>query len=675
MNIYEPTEFNEREISNSVYLAYFYNEFTQLEALIEKGLDINHEKVHETIKYAEFKIEAMEKFVSLGFNVNVKSGLGGLPKFFDFVEGLQGDQVLLKRVLNIKGINFNELSKRGSNILSVFNRTLELLSLEQADDFSFVFIKLIIEKGFNYTFIDKRGNSILHYIEKSPKALAFLVEKGLDINSVNTKGITSLMHFCLEASNNEAYVEAVKKYIKLGADIHISVNNEESTKHGWTALHHAIYGRVPLIAKYLLSIGAKYDQVFKDGTTTLDLTIKTNNKEVISLFMDAIETNKTPTVIKSMIAFFLVNMNYSEIITWFEELPLEEANWETLHTASVAYRKIGAIKTATKYGLLGIKKFGINNYLLDNIVFIYVVSGEFQKALEIWNQFKNEFIPTNDPAANTIGHVVVAYDKLNKHKEGFEDVFEFVEKAKSTRETKAGFMFFNVACLASINNDIDNTINLSALALSKAYKASDFNDCNFDTIRNTNIFKTLMDFSNNKVLYLTFKKEDEIVTFYSRCNNEYDFIIENDKVRSVETRSFNDLGHMLRMVYSEIGYLKQDGYKPFDVDFINIWIPVYDDLFKRILATTKDPLGRLNMEWDFDHNDNTLTRPYYVYCDNGYELDHYNEIYYIPTQKIYESVISKVVKLDAFKALNKKDTVEIIQSEHDGGKEFTFTYV
>ncbi|SDF54097.1 ankyrin repeat domain-containing protein [Cellulophaga baltica] len=667
-------EFSKKEISTAVKNAYHYNNFTQLEQLIKAGLDINHKTVYSTLEYTEFKVEPMEKFASLGFDVNTSSGVFGLPKFFDFIEDFEGDVAMLKRALDIKGIDFNTTSEIGSSLLIAFDISLKSLSFEQADDYTLVFIKKIIEKGFNYSFINKKGNTALHYIEKSPKTVAYLVEKGLDIYAVNNNGETPLMIFCLEASNNEAYVEALKKYIELGADIHIATNDEASSRHGWTALHYAIYGKAPRIVEYLLYIGAKTDQLFKDDVTTLDLAIRTNNQDIMDLFMGDVEANKTPSVVKSMIGFFMLKMNYNEIVNWFEELPLEEADWETLHRASVAYRKMGDIETATKYGLFAIEKFGINNFLLDNMVFIYVVRGKFQNAFDIWDQYRNEFDPTTDPAANTIAHVVVAYDQLGKHKEGFEDVIDFVDKAKNTGESKGGLMFFNVACLAAINNDIDSAIDLSALAISKDYESVDFIDSCFDSIRDTTIFKTLMDFADNEVLYLTFKKDDETVTFYSRCDNEYDFITENGEVCSGETRSFNDLGHMLRMVYSEIGYLKQDGYKAYDVDFLKIWIPVYDDIFKRIAASTKKPLGRLNVEWDFDHNEDTLTRPYYVYGDNGYDLDHYDDVYYIPTQKIFESVIKEVVKLDSFKALNKKDTVEIIQSEHDGGNEFFYTY-
>ncbi|QXP58675.1 ankyrin repeat domain-containing protein [Olleya sp. HaHaR_3_96] len=674
MNTNDNAVFDERVINEAAYIAYSKNDFTQLEQLIKAGLDINHKKIHDTLKYTEFKVEPMEKLTALGFDVNRKGGMGGFPKFFDFIRDLEGDVALLKRVLNIKGIDFNATSKRGSNVLSTFDSSLETLTLEQADDYTLVFIKTIIEKGFNYAFINKTGDTTLHYIEKSPKAVAYLVEKGLDINVANAKGKTPLMQFCIEASNNEAYLEAVKKYIALGADIHSTINDEESSRHGWTALHYAILGRVPLIVDYLLSIGAKTDQVFKEGVTTLDLAIKTKNQDIMALFMDNVEAHKTPSVIKSMITFFLANMNYSKIIAWFEALPLEDANWETLHTASIAYRKMGDIESATKYGVLAIEKFGINNFLLDNMVFIYVMNGEFQKALDIWQQYRPDFDPTADPAANTIAHVVVAYDQLGKYKDGFEDVIVFVEKAENTRETRAGLLFFNVACLAANTNAIEDAIILSARAINKDYTSADFSDSSFDTIRDTAIFKTLMSFADDQVLYLTFKKEDSTVTFYSRCRDEYDFITEHGKVRSAETRSFNDLGHMLRMVYSEIDNLKQDGYKAYAVDFLKIWGPVYDTIFKNIGASTQKPLGTLNVEWDFDHNDNTLTRPYYVYSDNGYDLDHYDDVYYIPTQKIFETIIKEVVKLDSFKVLNKKETVQIIQSEHDAGNEFFYSY-
>ena len=143
MNTNDNAVFDERVINEAAYIAYSKNDFTQLEQLIKAGLDINHKKIHDTLKYTEFKVEPMEKLTALGFDVNRKGGMGGFPKFFDFIRDLEGDVALLKRVLNIKGIDFNATSKRGSNVLSTFDSSLETLTIEQADDYTLVFIKTI----------------------------------------------------------------------------------------------------------------------------------------------------------------------------------------------------------------------------------------------------------------------------------------------------------------------------------------------------------------------------------------------------------------------------------------------------------------------------------------------------------------------------------------------------
>lgn len=664
-------EIDQRKLSEAVHSAYSDNNFAPLEKLLKQGVNINHKQIHDELKYITFNLDAMEKLAILGFDVNTKRDFLDAPMWFEFFDYLAGDSDKLKRVFNIKGLDVNV--KKGGNLFQAFDRTLSTMTLDEADDYTLFFIKTLIEKGFDIHFKNHLGNTLLHLIEKSPKSIDLLVSKGLDINAPNKKGRTPLMRFCLEAENNEQYVAGVKKYIGLGADFHVEITDDDTERGGWTALHHAIVGRVPLIIEYLLSVGAKTDQVFQNGESTLDLVLTQNSPEINRIFSDEIAHTSSPNTLKKIIGNHMVTQEYDAVIAMYFDIPDDNLDWEVMHRLSYSYRKTGELKKALKYGLLAVERFGMHNFLLDNLIFINAVKGEFQEAINLWEKYKVDFKAHEDPAANIIAHVVYCFDQLSQQKEGLTSVEDFIEAASATTEIKPGFMHFNLACLYTLVADEANALINTALAAEKGYDAKCFDDNAFDNIRQNDMFKILLNFMEDSVVYKYMTKGDSSISFYSRSNDELELI--KDVAGEIEhmSLSFNDLAHLVTIMKDHIDNFKAEGYVTSEIDFNKIWVPVYDDIFKQIGSQASKPLSTINVEWDFDHDQYSLIRPYYVYTDNGFELDHYNFIQYIPTQRIFNNIMSEVVGLDSFKALTKAGPVTIYQSEHDGGNEFSYT--
>ncbi|BCE02106.1 ankyrin repeat domain-containing protein [Marinicellulosiphila megalodicopiae] len=664
-------EFNERDTSDAVYSAYTEEDFSKLERLLKEGFDINHKSVFETIEYCDFQISSMEKLINLGLDVNKKVSFDSRPYWFGFIDDIDGDIELLRKILNLKGLDINSTSKSGTTIIN--SLISEARYLDNSDDFSLEFIKILIDKGFDIHKKLKNNKSLLHPLIIFPKAATLLVSQGLNINDSTSRSITPLMYFLQECYNSDTSLETVQRYIELGADIHLEVNDDTSERNGWTALHFAILAKSSSIVEYLLSIDAKSDQVFKNGTTTLDVALKYQNEDIIDLFYDESQSDILSSATKkSFINTFMLNQDYNQVIEWFFKIPDKDLEWETMHHLSFAYRKTGDIANQIKFGLEAIERFGANNFLIDNMVFIYVLSQKYTEAITFFELHKPNFNPTSDPAANTIAHIVIAYDQLGLQQQGINQLKDLIEDAKDTRESKPGLMFFNVACLYAAINDVDNTISLSALAIGKGYIKADFDDPCFKDIRTSEKFQTLLEFAEENVVYKYMTKGHESITFYSRSNDEFEQIkFDGTKHESTEL-SFSDLGHLIICLFDIIKQYKIDGYIEATIDFTKIWLPVWDDIFKKIAASTTEPLGELKLEWDFDHDDGSLIRPYYAYSDNGFDLDHYDHLQYIPTKAIFFDVMTEVIKLDSFKALNKQNCVYLIQSEHDCGNEFGY---
>lgn len=665
------------EFVNIIVDAYEDGEFDKLESLLQKGNIINNEKVAEGLLFCDFTIDNMEKLAALGFDVNVMGKWSRTPYWFSFFNDFEGDIELAKRILNIKGLDINAGSEKGYSILFKMKSILESVTNSH---FAGDFVKLLLEKGLKPDTLSKEVRTALFFAGDYPEISKLLVSTGLDINTRDHHGHTPFSYFCYTTEKSETVNEYVQSFIELGADIHSEITIPDSDKTGMTPLFWAIKSRNLPLVKSLLSKGVEKNHVSQNDLTALEVALGTQKSELVDLFFDEFRKDYHVRIKSKLVGYYMALQDWNEVLRWglqIDEAELE--SWEVLHQISYAYRKNDDIYKAEVNGLKAIKKFGYNNYLIDNMIYIYVISARPTDAIKFWHECKNSFDPKGDAAANTVGHIIVAYDQLKKHAEGIDELKKYADLCHGTTEGRKGFSQFNFACLYGEVNDIAGVIHYAAVAISADYDAPDFEyDSCFDSVREHMAFKILMDYSIAKTIYIYLEKGNQYVKFYTRYNDEYELVKFDGKRHKSLTIKVESVEQMVFSVYEKYQEYVNNSYVESSFNYTEKWIPVWDDIFKQIKDSTTEPLGELRLEWDFnsDNGDdyNTLERPYYAYSDNGFDIDHYDFIAYIPSKSIFKDVLTEIIKLDSFKKLKKSKEVKLIQSEHDGGDEFTYVW-
>lgn len=142
-------------------------------------------------------------------------------------------------------------------------------------------IKGLINRGADINAVDtKRGGSILHLaaLNNNLDLIEFCLKKGIPVDVTNKYKATPL-HW---ASSSDA-LEAVQFLIKNGADI------EAVDENGMTALHHACYTNKTNNVKYLISIGANPKAEDKDGKTPIELAMEEKSKGSVKALSSTVD--------------------------------------------------------------------------------------------------------------------------------------------------------------------------------------------------------------------------------------------------------------------------------------------------------------------------------------------------------------------------------------------------
>lgn len=183
--------------------------------------------------------------------------------------------------------NFNDFVINGKSLLEedVKGVNPELTSnlvqlLDQMSEDSNT-IKGLINRGADINAVDtKRGGSVLHLaaMNNDLDLIQFCLKKGIPVDVINKYKATPLSW----ASSSDA-LEAVQLLIKNGADI------EASDEDGMTPLHHACYTNKTETVKYLISIGANPNAKDENGKTPIELAMEEKSKGAVKAMSSSID--------------------------------------------------------------------------------------------------------------------------------------------------------------------------------------------------------------------------------------------------------------------------------------------------------------------------------------------------------------------------------------------------
>lgn len=148
---------------------------------------------------------------------------------------------------------------------------------------------------------------------------------------------------------------------------------------------------------------------------------------------------------------------------------------------------------AAAAGEESIRRFGLHDVIFDALLPNWLrLPGKLELAWSTWQELQPRFDPQGEAAANIIAHLVVLHVSTRHLREG-RSLLAWADDARGTKESRPGLMDFNLACLCALTGDVDGTVRHGTWALGKDYGAGDFDDADFDAVRDEPAFAALIE--------------------------------------------------------------------------------------------------------------------------------------------------------------------------------------
>lgn len=147
---------------------------------------------------------------------------------------------------------------------------------------------------------------------------------------------------------------------------------------------------------------------------------------------------------------------------------------------------------AVAAGEESLRRFGVHDAIFDALLPNWLrVPGKLELAWSTWQMLQPRFAPKGEAAANIIAHLVVLHVETKQLRAG-RSLLAYADDARGTKESRPGLMDFNLACLCALTNDVDGAVRHSAYALNKGYRVNEFDDADFNAVRNEPAFAALL---------------------------------------------------------------------------------------------------------------------------------------------------------------------------------------
>ncbi len=237
-------------------------------------IDFEENKLYEDLKNNE--IEKIKSDLKNGKNINQQDSAGNTAL------------ILAARDNNNELINFLIENGADVNLTNQNGHTALSMSLLKSSEINAMILirngadiyrqySLISEDSYSGSKEVVSNNSalILACMKNMPQTARLLIEKGLDIQLINSTGNSALIY----ASGHEQMDDIVKLLVQKGADIHLK------NRYGNTSLLIALDNRNPAAAQFLIENGAEINRTNTDGFTPLSAAIHSSEDEIASLLI------------------------------------------------------------------------------------------------------------------------------------------------------------------------------------------------------------------------------------------------------------------------------------------------------------------------------------------------------------------------------------------------------
>jgi ankyrin repeat protein len=252
--------------------------------LVSKGADfkITSKDGYSVLHQAAFygKIELLKFWIGMRLNPEVNYKNGGTP----LLCAASFDQKEAVEYLLSVGANIDAVDEKGECILhkaadatdwSLFDKDPNYFNSTRNTGKT---LKFLLDKGMDANSKDSKGDTPLHKVVyyRTRIAAEMLISYGAKVNAQNNMGQTPLYI----ASGYKDNIEMTKLLIENGADINLRTKNNASVLHN--AVGEGNYDTI----KYLLEKGAEVNICLTDGGTPLHSAAAIARPDLVKLLLD-----------------------------------------------------------------------------------------------------------------------------------------------------------------------------------------------------------------------------------------------------------------------------------------------------------------------------------------------------------------------------------------------------
>ncbi len=132
----------------------------------------------------------------------------------------------------------------------------------------------LVERGMDVNTVDRQGNTLLVQAVRAdmPTLVDYLLQHKARLNSRNRYGETAIGIAAFMGK-----MRYVQQFVEAGAEVNF---------FGWTPLAYAAFNGHAQIVDYLLKHGAKIDAKTETGTTALHLAARNGHVEVVKILLN-----------------------------------------------------------------------------------------------------------------------------------------------------------------------------------------------------------------------------------------------------------------------------------------------------------------------------------------------------------------------------------------------------
>jgi hypothetical protein len=422
---------------------------------------VHGEIVHTLVHVSPFDVDDLHFALERGIDFNAVQD-GGLtkaplwmlmlPRRFDVIDDVDDRSAAALTMLEIvENIDFAARTDKGDSALHVLDKGASL-----------ALFTALVSRGCDVHAVDRHQRPLLFAWLSRPDIVRVLLAAGVAIDGYDRP----VMHRLLDMQGKGGDVVGVAELLlAAGASLApwMDAGRQVEGSPPETLVQRALRSANPELVPWLLAHGVDATVQERLRFAAKRFESRADGDELLAILADALAVDDEAANIQ---------------LYWQLKVLAHARNNERIEAVAA--------------GEESLRRFGVHDVIFDALLPNWLrVPGKLELAWSTWQELQQRFDPKGEAAANIIAHLVVLHVETKQLRAG-RSLLAYADDARGTKESRPGLMDFNLACLCALTHDVDGTVHHSTHALGKDYTAKDFNDADFDAVRDEPAFAELL---------------------------------------------------------------------------------------------------------------------------------------------------------------------------------------